>query len=36
VFFLTALVESLAICCSIWSRTVLISGKGVKGSGNGF
>jgi len=23
--------ESLAICCSIWSRTVLISGKGVKG-----
>src|SRR3954467_10855670 len=24
VFFLTALVESLAICCSIWSRTELI------------
>src|SRR3954467_11945712 len=29
VFFLTALLESLAICCSIWSRTVLIGKKGV-------
>src|SRR5688572_22451468 len=29
VFFLTALVESLAICCSICSRTVLIGSRRV-------
>src|SRR3954471_23469305 len=29
VFFLTALVESLAICCSICSRTVLIGREGL-------
>ena len=31
VFFLTALVESLAICCSICSRTVLMSAARVGG-----
>jgi hypothetical protein len=31
VFFLTALLESLAICCSICSRTELIGKTGVAG-----
>ena len=33
VFFLTALLESLAICCSICSRTVLIGEGGLEVEG---